>query len=175
MRKFTSKQVSVSDAEQFVRVARGEGIIPAGALILGGAPDAQKEDIKRTIDWIKKNKVDPQFSLISALESSVLWSEAVRNRTLIDVNPEHTDGAWPQVLHPHMSPEFLIKSLERCYRECYSLPEIFSRLRARGFSRNSIIAALAGLGVHVSAKWWFREHDYNHWLNHKIDPNPSHL
>lgn len=172
--KFTSKQVGLSDIEEFIKVCRGEGIMPVGSLILDGAPTAFKDDIRRTIDWICHHKVDVQFSLSSALESSVLWSEAVRNRALIDVNPEHTDGAWPQVLHPNMSPEFLIKSLAQCYKECYSLSEIFSRLCTRGFSCNSILAALAGVGVHVSAKSWFKHHNYLYWLSHKIDPNSSH-
>jgi len=174
-RKFTSKQVPITDAEEFIRVCRDEGIIPAGALILVGAPDAQKEDISRTIKWICANKIDVQFSLISALESSALWSKAAKAGTLIDICPENTDGAWSQVDHPNMSAKFLLDSLEKCYRECYSLPEIFSRLRARGFSRYSIIAALAGVGVHISAKTWFKDHNYYYWLDHRILPNPSHL
>lgn len=173
--KFTSKQVSTSDIEEFVRVARGEGTIPAGSLILDAAPNAKPEDIDRTIDWVRENKVDIQFSLSSALESSPLFSQAEQEGTLIDINPEHTDGAWPQVAHPNMSPEFLVKSLERCYRECYSLSEIYSRLRTRGFSKNSILAAIAGLGINVSARSWFKYRNYSYWFEHRILPDSPYL
>jgi len=169
--KFTSKQADISDNEEFVRVARGEGIVPVCALMIGAAPNAVLEDVDRTIEWVRDNKVDVQGSLISALESSVLWEKAIKEGTLIDINPEHTDGAWPQVRHPNMRSEVLIKSLERFYRECYSLSEIYSRLRTRGFTKNSILAAVAGLGVRTSAKSWFKKHDYIYWLNNRIHPD----
>lgn len=170
--KFTSKQADILDIEEFVRVARGEGVIPAGSIILDAAPDAVPADIGRTIDWICHNKVDIQFSISSALESSLLWTQAVKEGRLINVNPEHTCGAWPMVAHPNMSPEFLLQSLERCYRECFSLSEIYSRLQTRGFFKNSIIAAVAGLGVNVSARTWFKDHNYDYWLEHRMLPEP---
>lgn len=169
--RFTSKQADISDIEEFIRVARGEGVMPVGSLMLDAAPNAKPKDINQTINWIHENKVDTQFSLSSALESSTLWAKATKEGTLIDINPEHTDGAWPQVVHRNMSPEFLIKSLERCYKKCYCLKEIYSRLRTRGFSRNSILAAVAGLGVNISARSWFKHHNYDYWLEHRIVPN----
>lgn len=171
--KFTSKQASLNDIEEFIRIARNKGIIPIGSIMLDAATDASKEDIERTINWVCSHKIDVQFSLSSALESSDLWKKAIRESALIDINPEHADGAWPQVEHPNMSPEQRIISLASCYQECYSFREIFSRLRSRGFSCNSILAALVGLGVRSSARSWFKTRNYLYWLENRILPEDT--
>ena len=168
--KFTAKQVDISDIEEFIRVARGEGITPIGSLMLDAAPDAKPEDIDKMINWVCKNKVDAQFSLSSVLESSTLWKQVIQKGTLIDINPEDTCGAFPQISHWNMSPEFLIKSLERCYKECYSFTQIYARLRMKGFSKDSIIATAVRLGINISVKSWFKDHDYMYYLDNRVLP-----
>ena len=168
---FTRKQVGLEIVEEAIDRADDMGVIPVCSFMLDGSSKATLESIRQTFKESNRLFLDPQFSLTSVLDGSPLKAETIQDGTLIDENQEFTCGAWPQKLHPNVSPQELIEVLAEGYKECYSYKQIIARLRHRGFGKTAIMAALAGAGVHHSIKSWKKKNrDYNYWLEHRIKP-----
>ena len=168
--RITAKQASLTDVEEMNKRAMDLGMIAIGSLVLDGNKDVTEDDINWTIDWAVNSGIEIQFSNCAIIDSSDCQALAVRTGTLVDTNPEFSDGAWPQLYREHVSPQFRIEALAEAYAEVYSMRQIYRRLQKRGFSRNACLTAIGGIGVHASAKLWAKTHDYNYWLEHRIKP-----
>lgn len=171
--RFTKKQASKEDIEEAIKRGRDLGLVMIGSIILDGSSQTTPEDVRRTIDWCTDVEMvaEFQFSDAACIDGSDFKRVALKNGTLIDNNPEFTDGAWPQFERPNLTPEFRINALMEAYKKVYSLDQLISRLRRRGITnKNAWLAALVGLGIHHSAKKWAAKKDYSYWLEHHIKP-----
>lgn len=169
--KFTAKQVDQTDVEELNARLSDLSIIGIGSIILDGDRNVTEDNIRWTIDWAVESGIEIQFSLCSAIDGSDLQIAALKSGQLIDINPESTCGAWPQFFRKNASPQFRIEAIIDGYRRVYSLRQITRRLKKRGFSRNAILAALAGFGANFSIRSWEKTHNYAYWLANRWEPS----
>lgn len=157
------KSLGLAETEGAVKRIHDKGMLVLGSFVLDAVGSETPDDIKRTVAWIIRHKLDfVQLSLTALLPGSAMRANALKNGRVIDNNPDHLCGAWPTIEHP-MSAQERIELLQWAYKEIFSTRNIARRLLRTG-GRWHALVALANWQIHKSAANWARQFGYDHWL-----------
>ena len=159
----SGKSLSLAETEDVIKRIHGFGMLVLGSFVFDAIGTETPDDIRRTVAWIIRHKLDfVQLSLTALLPGSAMRRDALKDGHVIDNNPDHLDGAWPTVAH-RMSAQERIELLQWSYREIFSVPSIARRLLHTG-GRWHALVALANWQIHRSAANWAKQFSYAYWL-----------
>ncbi len=139
--RFLQKGTTAHDAARAVAMTRAARMEVLGYFLVG-IPGEHIEDVEKTSRFAARWGVDwAQFSVLSPLEGTPLWSIAHREGWYAQVdatNPFDADLARPAVLDGYWTPEKLRKALYVAHRNFYGRPGyIISRLWRAGGIRGA--------------------------------------
>jgi len=186
MHKVRNLKLGVEKYEEGIKRVHDHGIPIAGAFVLGSDGDT-KEVFQRTTEFVLDANVDAsQFTIITPLPGTRLYSSLQQEGRLLYTNYPHdwTHYDFTEVVFKpkHMTPDELMEGVTQMYRDTSSRARSLKRAFTTFIQTKSLIGAFIGYAWNrPSGSLWMKKYEYmksvspsevkNSYLPHPVSGN----